>query len=56
MRNGRELELNRSFLNQDPRDRFIGVEVWFDGTLDDLMGVDGKNNQQPIFIKEILKS
>jgi len=51
LRNGRELELNRSFLNQDPRDRFIGVEVWFDGTLDDLMGVDGKKQSATNFYK-----
>ena len=51
LRNGRELELNRTFLNQDLRDRFIGVEIWFDGTLDDLMGVDGKKQAATNFYK-----
>lgn len=51
LRNGRELELNRTFLNQDLRDRFIGVEIWFDGTLDDLMGVDGKKQSATNFYK-----
>ena len=43
--------MNRTFLNQDLRDRFIGVEVWFDGTLDDLMGVDGKKQAATNFYK-----
>jgi hypothetical protein len=51
LRNGRELELNRTFLNQDLRDRFIGVEIWFDGTHDDLMGVDGKKQAATNFYK-----
>ena len=51
LRNGRELELNRTFLNQDLRDRFIGVEIWFDGTLDNLMGVDGKKQAATNFYK-----
>ena len=51
LRNGRELELNRTFLNQDLRDRFIGVEIWFDDTLDDLMGVDGKKQAATNFYK-----
>jgi hypothetical protein len=51
LRNGRELELNRTFLNQDLRDRFIGVEIWFDGTLDNLMGVDGKKQAATNYYK-----
>ena len=51
LRNGRELELNRTFLNQDLRDRFIGLEIWFDGTLDNLMGVDGKKQAATNFYK-----
>ncbi len=51
LRNGRELELNKTFLTQDLRERFIGVEIWFDATLDDLMGVDGKKQSATNFYK-----
>ena len=51
VRNGRELELNKTFLNNDLRERFIGVEVFFDATLDDLMGVDGKKQSANNFYK-----
>ena len=32
VRNGRELEINKSFMTKDTRERFIGVEVSFDAT------------------------
>ena len=51
VRNGRELELEKSFLTRDPRERFIGVEINFDATLDDLMGVDGKKQTAANFYR-----
>lgn len=51
VRNGRELELEKSFLTRDPRERFIGIEVSFDATLDDLMGVDGKKQTAANFYR-----
>ena len=51
VRNGRELELEKSFMTKDTRERFIGVEVNFDATLDDLMGVDGKKQTAANFYK-----
>ncbi len=51
VRNGRELEINRSFMTKDTRERFIGVEISFDATLDDLMGVDGKKQTAANFYK-----
>lgn len=51
VRNGRELELNKSFLTQDLRERFIGIEVNFDATLDDIMDVDGKKQAANNFYK-----
>lgn len=51
LRNGRELELNKSFLTGDPRERFIGIEVHFDATLDELMNVDGKKQSANNFYK-----
>lgn len=51
LRNGRELQLDRTFLTQDNRDRFIGVEVHFDATLDDVMNVDGKKQSAHNFYK-----
>jgi len=51
VRNGRELEINRSFMTKDPRERFIGVEISFDATVDDLMGVDGKKQTAANFYK-----
>ena len=51
VRNGRELEINKSFMTKDTRERFIGVEVSFDATLDDLMGVDGKKQTAANFYK-----
>jgi hypothetical protein len=51
VRNGRELEIDKSFLTKDTRERFIGVEISFDATLDDLMGVDGKKQTAANFYK-----
>ena len=51
VRNGRELEIDKSFMTKDTRERFIGVEVSFDATLDDLMGVDGKKQTAANFYK-----
>jgi len=51
VRNGRELELEKTFLTKDTRERFIGVEVSFDEDLDDLMGVDGKKQTAANFYK-----
>ncbi len=51
IRNGRELELEKSFLNKDTRERFIGVEVSFDEDSDDIMGVDGKKQSAQNFFK-----
>lgn len=51
VRNGRELELEKSFMTKDTRERFIGVEINFDATLDDLMGVDGKKQTAANFYK-----
>jgi len=51
IRNGRELELEKSFLTRDPRERFIGIEISFDATLDDLMGVDGKKQTAANFYR-----
>jgi hypothetical protein len=51
LRNGRELELNRTFLTGDQRERFIGIEVHFDATLDELMDVDGKKQSANNFYK-----
>jgi len=51
LRNGRELELNKTFLTQDLRERFIGIEVHFDATLDELMDVDGKKQSANNFYK-----
>jgi hypothetical protein len=51
LRNGRELELNKTFLTQDLRERFIGIEVHFDATLDELMNVDGKKQSASNFYK-----
>ena len=51
VRNGRELEIDKSFLTKDTRERFIGVEINFDATLDDLMGVDGKKQTAANFYK-----
>ncbi len=56
VRNGRELELNKSFLTYDPRERFIGVEVSFDATLDDLMDVDGKKQAANNFYKRDIET
>ena len=56
VRNGRELELNKSFLTYDPRERFIGVEVSFDATLDDLMDVDGKKQSANNFYKRDIET
>ena len=33
-------------MQKDTREKFVGVEIMFDATLDDLMGVDGKTNSQ----------
>jgi len=51
VRNGRELELEKTFLTKDTRERFIGVEVSFEEDLDDLMGVDGKKQTAANFYK-----
>lgn len=51
LRNGRELDLNKTFLTNDLRERFIGVELSFDATLDDLMDVDGKKQAANNFYK-----
>jgi len=51
VRNGRELELEKTFLTKDTRERFIGVEVSFEEDLDDLMGVDGKKQSAQNFFK-----
>ena len=45
------MELEKSFLTRDPRERFIGVEINFDATLDDLMGVDGKKQTAANFYR-----
>jgi hypothetical protein len=55
LRNGRELELNKTFLTGDPRERFIGIEVQFDATLDELMNVDGKKQSANNFYKRDLQ-
>jgi len=51
VRNGRELEMDKSFMLKDTRERFIGVEISFDATLDDIMGVDGKKQSAANFYK-----
>jgi hypothetical protein len=51
VRNGRELELEKSFLTKDTRERFIGVEISFDEDCDDIMGVDGKKQSAQNFFK-----
>jgi len=51
IRNGRELEIEKSFNTKDTRERFVGVEISFDATLDDLMGVDGKKQTAANFYK-----
>jgi len=51
LRNGRELELNKTFLTGDARERFIGIELHFDATLDELMNVDGKKQSANNFYK-----
>ena len=51
VRNGRELEIEKSFNTKDTRERFVGVEISFDATLDDLMGVDGKKQTAANFYK-----
>ena len=51
VRNGRELELEKSFMTKDTRERFIGVEISFDEDCDDLMGVDGKKQSAQNFFK-----
>lgn len=51
VRNGREIELEKTFLTKDTRERFIGVELHFDEDLDDLMGVDGKKQTAANFFK-----
>lgn len=51
LRNGRELELNRTFLTQDLRERFVGIEIHFDATLDEVMDVDGKKQSANNFYK-----
>ena len=56
VRNGRELEIDKSFLTKDTRERFIGVEISFDATLDDLMGVDGKKQTAANFYKRDLET
>lgn len=38
-------------MTKDPRERFIGVEISFDATVDDLMGVDGKKQTAANFYK-----
>jgi hypothetical protein len=55
LRNGRELELNKTFLTGDPRERFIGIELHFDATLDELMNVDGKKQSANNFYKRDLQ-
>jgi hypothetical protein len=55
IRNGRELQLEKTFLTRDPRERFIGIEISFDATLDDLMGVDGKKQSAANFYKRNLE-
>ena len=56
VRNGRELEIEKSFMTKDTRERFIGVELHFDATLDDIMGVDGKKQTAANFYKRDLES
>ena len=55
IRNGRELEIEKSFMLKDTRERFVGVEISFDATLDDLMGVDGKKQTAANFYKRDLE-
>jgi len=44
MRAGRELELNQSWSNQEPTERWLGIEVEFPPSLDEIFGVS--NNKQ----------
>jgi len=56
IRNGRELEIEKSFMQKDTRERFVGVEIMFDATLDDLMGVDGKKQTAANFYKRDIEN
>ncbi len=56
VRNGRELAIEKSFVTKDTRERFIGVEINFDATLDDVMGVDGKKQTAANFYKRDVES
>ena len=56
IRNGRELAIEKSFVTKDTRERFIGVEISFDATLDDVMGVDGKKQTAANFYKRDVES
>jgi hypothetical protein len=56
VRNGRELEIERSFMTKDSRERFVGVEIHFDATLDDIMGVDGKKQTAANFYKRDIEN
>ena len=56
IRNGRELEMEKSFMQKDTRERFVGVEIMFDATLDDLMGVDGKKQTAANFYKRDIEN
>lgn len=44
LRAGRELEMNQSWLTQDPRERWVGIEIEFPPEMDDIFGVP--NNKQ----------
>ena len=55
VRNGRELAIEKSFVTKDTRERFVGVEISFDATLDDVMGVDGKKQTAANFYKRDLE-
>ena len=43
-------------MQKDTRERFVGVEIMFDATLDDLMGVDGKKQTAANFYKRDIEN
>ncbi len=53
VRNGREIELRKNEWNpNDTRERWVGVEVLFDGELDDVFGVDAKKQSAPLLVEK----
>ena len=53
VRNGREIELRKNEWNpNDTRERWVGIEVSFDGEVDDTFGVDAKKQSAPTLVEK----